>query len=154
MHRSLFVGLGLVIGASGVASLAQLGPDANGDGCVDLRDYAEVQRGLTGPDCVPRKAVSFWVELTPGPFGMGSAIISLPTGVVITDVRTSRTLGDFSGRIQFTQMGSGETKYKTTEGTSFTTGIAFDFPGFELEWIDEGLKDPVEIFLSGYTTCD
>jgi len=41
---------------------SQANPDANGDGCIDLADYAAMQSTMTGPSCTPHQVRSFHAE--------------------------------------------------------------------------------------------
>ena len=65
--------------------LVRAGVDANEDGCVDLEDYAIMQRSFTGPECGMREVRSFYV------FGGDGEIEIIPevpgeNGFIVTDL--------------------------------------------------------------------
>jgi len=87
----------VVVAAAGLAALTYAGvqagsTDPNGDGCVDLQDYALFQGALTGPACVPagtavtpRIVKSYLAE------DVSTSMLLVPvvagdTGFVVTDV--------------------------------------------------------------------
>ena len=80
---TLFVLLGAAVMAVPLM-FANANIDGNCDGCVDLADYAIMQREFTGPGCPPREVRSF--------YGIGAgSIVVIPdvpgeNGFVVTDI--------------------------------------------------------------------
>ena len=80
---TLFVLLGAAVMAVPLM-FANANIDGNCDGCVDLADYAIMQREFTGPGCPPREVRSF--------YGIGTgSIVVIPevpgeNGFVVTDI--------------------------------------------------------------------
>lgn len=103
---------------AGPVVLLRAGVDGDGDGCVDLRDYALMQTGFTGPGCAPREIVSFFAEgaeefiLVP--------VVPGVNGIVVTDLICQRTVAVNVTLVQ--ESGREEaTKLKATFGASSTT---------------------------------
>ncbi len=90
---TLFVLLGAAVMAVPLM-FANANIDGNCDGCVDLADYAMMQREFTGPGCPPREIRSFYG------FGTGSFVVipDVPgeNGFVVTDIICRH---DYSGVI-------------------------------------------------------
>lgn len=87
---TLFVLLGAALLAVPLM-LANANVDGNCDGCVDLADYAMMQRDFTGPGCPPREVRSFYGS------GIGSFVVipEVPgeNGFVVTDIVSRHDLG-------------------------------------------------------------
>lgn len=88
MKRLATVAVLVMLAASIPVAWTRAQSDGNGDGCVDLRDYAIMQSAFTGPACSPSQLRAF--------FGEGTeefvVIPSVPgaSGIVLTDIMTQR----------------------------------------------------------------
>lgn len=111
---------------------SQANPDTNGDGCVDLADYAAMQSTMTGPACIPGEARSFYaegkesfelVDFAPG-----------DQGFIVTDILAAERLAPpFTVRLIQDDGQNLETKMAVTMGSAGTTVHQGDSRSYHLE---------------------
>lgn len=135
------------------------GTDSNGDGCVDLKDFAILQANMNGPDCseaagnsqcADHSIASFFVE------GVGELeIVSLVpgvTGFVVTDVLI-RTVVAESVELKSSFGGPTETLAKfwgEGPGRSFHLQSGVVLPAGAQVFVDTG-SALMSVTISGYT---
>jgi len=140
---------------------SQANPDANGDGCIDLADYAAMQSTMTGPSCTPHQVRSFHaegnesfelVDMVPG-----------AQGFIVTDIiATERLAPPFTVRLVQDDGKQLETKLAVTLGAGGTdadlgharsyhleSGIVFD-AGTTIQ-VESSTVNLIGLTVSGYT---
>lgn len=148
---TLFVLLGAALLAVPLM-LANANVDGNCDGCVDLADYAMMQRDFTGPGCPPREVRSF--------YGTGTtSFVVIPevpgeNGFVVTDIVSRHDWGtpvlvtlteEFAGesevKLRYRMLPDVQAPLHFNSGIPLRSGSSLTVDGIMLK----------EVTISGYT---